>query len=493
MIEKSKYNKFLTALVFILSLIPLFMLLDSWSVRKWDEVRNIVQAIEMYYNHNWLVPTFQVEPDMWNTKPPLLIWIQVFLFTLFKPSLFLARLPSALSGFLIFVVIYLFFKKYFKQPIIGLLAILFLISSPAIIRYHVTRTADYDALLTLLMLCYVLFFYLYYKTKANKYLYLFFLSLTLASLTKGIAALFFLPSIFIFCLMNSTILAILKNKAFYIGLCFFVFFAFGYYLLREQINEGYLKAIWNNELFGRFAVINEGHNGGFLYYAYYFVNNYFKSFYLFFIVSIPVLLSIKDKIEQKFYQYIILNIFMFFIIISISKTKIEWYDAPMYPLIAICCAACLSILLNKLNVLINIKGLSIGIVLAIFLIPYVNFNTSIFKTVKEQTDDYEQLNGYFLHKHYKKDAQYLNNIYIENLVHEYNADAYFYQYYLQHEKQIKINLFSHNDTSMVKENRKIATANEATKKYIEENYTYKAIDSLAQIKVYLIGNKIINK
>lgn len=490
MIKSLKYSKLFTVLVFILCLIPLFMLLDSWSVRKWDEVRNMIQAIEMYYNHNWLVPTFQGEPDMWNTKPPLLIWIQVFLFTLFKPSIFLARLPSALSGFFIFVVIYLFFKRHFKQPIIGLLAILFLISTPAIIRYHVTRTADYDALLSLLMLCYLLFFYLYYKTNANKYLYLFFLCLTLASLTKGIAALFFLPSIFIFCLINRAIIPILKNEAFYIGLSLFVFFAFGYYLLREQLNEGYLNAIWNNELFGRFAVTNEGHYGGFLYYADYFVNNYFKNYYLIFIVSIPVLLSIKDQKEAKFYQYILLNILVYFIIISSSRTKIEWYDAPMYPLIAICAAACLFILLNKLNNIFNIKGLNIGIILAIFLIPYVRFNISVFKSVKEQVSNYEHLNSYFLHKHYKKDPKYLDNIFLENLVQEYNADAYYYQYYLQHEKQITINLFSHNDTSVIKENRKIATANEVTKKYIEKNHTYKAVDSLAQIKVYLVGKKI---
>src|SRR5690606_35013342 len=89
-------------LVFIILLVivyfPIFGHLDTFPVKWWDEARNATNAYEMYRTGNWIVATYDYTPDMWNTKPPLLIWIQVFFFKMLGPTVLAIRLPSAFAA-----------------------------------------------------------------------------------------------------------------------------------------------------------------------------------------------------------------------------------------------------------------------------------------------------------------------------------------------------------------------------------------------------------
>ena len=65
---------------------PLFLHLDVLPLRLFDESRLAMNAAAMIMNNNWLVTYYQDNPDMWSTKPPLLIWIQALLFKLIGPT-----------------------------------------------------------------------------------------------------------------------------------------------------------------------------------------------------------------------------------------------------------------------------------------------------------------------------------------------------------------------------------------------------------------------
>jgi len=56
--------------------------LDGHPVYLSDESRQAFNSFEMFLNGNWLVTTFENKPDLWNTKPPLLIWLQVLFYHL---------------------------------------------------------------------------------------------------------------------------------------------------------------------------------------------------------------------------------------------------------------------------------------------------------------------------------------------------------------------------------------------------------------------------
>jgi hypothetical protein len=60
----------------------------------WDESRLAVNALEMHLRGLSLVTTYEFSPDLWNTKPPLLIWLMQPGMAAFGPSEWTVRLPS---------------------------------------------------------------------------------------------------------------------------------------------------------------------------------------------------------------------------------------------------------------------------------------------------------------------------------------------------------------------------------------------------------------
>ena len=61
----------------LLVYVPIFGHLNTLPIRIWDESRLATNAYEMLKNGNFIVTYFDGKPDMWNTKPPLLIWLDV--------------------------------------------------------------------------------------------------------------------------------------------------------------------------------------------------------------------------------------------------------------------------------------------------------------------------------------------------------------------------------------------------------------------------------
>src|SRR4051812_9188165 len=92
-----RYGKFLilAALIYM----PVFGFLDILCLRDRGESRNALNAIEMKENGNYLVPYYDGKPDMWNTKPPLLLWFQVFFMKTIGVDEIAVRLPSAIAAF----------------------------------------------------------------------------------------------------------------------------------------------------------------------------------------------------------------------------------------------------------------------------------------------------------------------------------------------------------------------------------------------------------
>lgn len=79
----------------IIVAIPIFGHLDELPIQLWDESRLANNALEMSRSGNLIVTTWAKVPDMWNTKPPFLIWQQALLIKLLGPVDIAIRLPSA--------------------------------------------------------------------------------------------------------------------------------------------------------------------------------------------------------------------------------------------------------------------------------------------------------------------------------------------------------------------------------------------------------------
>ena len=111
----------------------------------WDESRHIVSALQMLQSGNYIVNKWGAAVDMWNLKPPVSFWSLVITSKIFGISLITMRIPSILSGMLLFAICaYSLNKRY--NFIASLCFMLLFISCSELIAYHSFRSADPDAI-----------------------------------------------------------------------------------------------------------------------------------------------------------------------------------------------------------------------------------------------------------------------------------------------------------------------------------------------------------
>lgn len=461
--------------------IPIFGHLDTLPIRIWDEARLALNAYAMSNNGNFIVTYFEGEPDMWNTKPPLLIWFQVFFIKLFGFNELSVRLPSAIAAFFTCIALVFFSLRHLNNYWFGFIAVLVLITSHGYINTHATRTGDYDALLTLFTTVSGLLFFAYCETRNYKHLYLFFLFTALAVLTKSVTGLLFLPALFLYSIIQKQFIPLIKSKHFYIGLFSFLGLVIGYYLFREANNAGYIAAVYENELGGRYLGVIENHHQGFWYYYNNFIDFQLTAWYLLIPCGLITGLVVKNKMINRITLFSFLMLLSFFLVISTAGTKLEWYDVPMYPFLAIIVAVFIFYIFELLQNLKSLnETLTVNVIpfIFLFLIGISPYQKIIDKTYlpKEYSwdEDFYEI-GYFL-----KDAirgRYdLNNQYL--LYDGYNTHNLFYLKILN-DKGIKI---SFKDWENLEPNDIVVAYQPFVKDYVEENYD---LD-----KPHIVGNVV---
>lgn len=321
--------------VLLIVAIPIFAHLDGPPLSLYDESRLANSAIEMHRNNNWLIPTVDNMPDMWSTKPPLMIWLQTISIKLIGASELAVRLPAALAALATCLLLFLFCLKKLKEPLLGCIAVLVLITTHGYVMEHAIRTGDYDSILTLFMVAGIFSYFLYFEEEKKKYLYGTFVLFTLAGLTKGIESVMFLPGMFLYSIYRKKAFSLLAQKEFYIGVGIFLFFVLGYYLLRDHYNPGYIDAVLRNEVGGRYNTVIEGHKGDEWYYYDLMTADYFHNWYLLVIPGIVLGISSRQKIIRDITVMSLILIATYIPVLSFAQTKLDWYLVPVYPFLAI--------------------------------------------------------------------------------------------------------------------------------------------------------------
>lgn len=310
-----------------------FSRISTLEIRMWDEARNAVNALEMLESGFSLVTTYDWNPDHWNTKPPLLIWIQALFIGIGGLTELMIRLPSVLCALAFIPIIISLGKKWKLGKSFSLFSILCLFTFPIFLFVHTFRTGDYDALLCLNMFSYCIFYLLLLNTENKRYLIGFFACLFLAILTKGIAACLLLPGLFFITLLEKKLILILKQKSTYLGIITVILLTFSYYYGRNMMDPGYWGAVVNNELGGRFLETNERHWQPWYFYMHYYrvdgLQYYFSTFFIF------AFFAIWSKTTRRYGLYCLILILTHLLIISISQTKLYWYSLPQIPFIAL--------------------------------------------------------------------------------------------------------------------------------------------------------------
>lgn len=312
----------------------------SAPIEPWDESRNVVNALEMQRTGLSLVTTYGFHPDLWNTKPPLLIWLMVLSLRLFGPHVWALRLPLVLAGVGTLAVVAGFTWRLTRSAATTVLAALLLGASSGFFGRHAVATGDYDALLTLLTTSYLclLFWTLHRGRPGAGRLVGIGLLIAAAVLTKGIAGL--IPGVGVVAYLLLTGRWSRPFRAWTYLLCALAALLpiCLYYGLREAAGAGYLAAVAQNELGGRYLRIIGSHRGAWWYYLDLLAvrRSTFALGALAFLTPLGVLLTRgRTRLGLLYALCLLLGIL---VVYSAGATKLAWYLIPAYPFIAIAMA-----------------------------------------------------------------------------------------------------------------------------------------------------------
>ena len=326
-------------LLLALAYFPLFWQLTSFPVQQWDESRTALDGLGILVHHDWLVVRYLGEPDLWNSKPPLWTWLLAGSIRLLGPTELGLRLPAALAALATVLVVYATATRWLRSRLAGLLAGLVLLTSPGYVTFHVARTADFDALLTLTTTVGVVSWLAYLRTGRARWAWATGGSFAAAVLTKGIAGAMFGPGLLLALALTGSGRR-LRRPAPWLAAGLVLVVAVGWYTVREVAAPGYLAAVWQYEVGGPAAQQLEGHYEPFSYYLDLLAGGKFALWLLPALVGAGLGWWLPRGSRGWWLGRVLAAVAgSFYLVLSLSQTKLSWYDAPAYPLLALLAAA----------------------------------------------------------------------------------------------------------------------------------------------------------
>ncbi len=321
-------------MILLVASLPAFYLLGRPAIYIWDEAVYANASWDMAHGHSWLLP----QQGHYNTKPPLVLWLQAICLKLFPSPEWAIRFPSAISVTGISLVLILALRRWGFDQWTRLCVVIALVAHEGFIRHHISRTGDLDAVMTFFVVIYaVIVLDAWYFKKWNlKYLICFFASVVLAFYAKSIAGWLMLGPILILWIL-SPMRSILWSKKFIAAGVLTVLLCGSYYIIREQLQPGFLPLVWHSEYLRIAKNIMTYHEHGF---GYYFQNfhslKFFTPWIFVVMVAMGYMLFVRkaDDRKSQYVQWMVLAL-GYLLVISIPPVKLEWYDAPVYPFFAL--------------------------------------------------------------------------------------------------------------------------------------------------------------
>lgn len=358
-------------------LLIIFFIRISYSrcIYLWDEAIYANNSLEMVKNKNYFVYTKNDRIEHHNTKPPLVLWLQSASYKIFGINEFSVRFPTYAALIGVCMLFFYYSLKLFSDSGAGAIASLALLTTGAM-RPHIFLTGDLDGMLVFFTTA--IFLHLIAVSKSsklsNKEVYYFLLLFLLGYFTKSTAILLTIPSIFVCLLLARKLIHLVKKRSFYASVLIFLFVVAGFYYLREQVDKGYWAIVWFSEFERAVKNIQPWLSYPRNFYFYNVWHRYSHFHLLFLALSAPVYFIIPSTRHKKQVLYLILSGLLYLLVITIPETKLDWYEAPVYPIIAFIMGIVLYELLRVSLSFIRTnalkESLAFAMIILIFVIPF---------------------------------------------------------------------------------------------------------------------------
>jgi 4-amino-4-deoxy-L-arabinose transferase-like glycosyltransferase len=481
-----KHKKVFALEILILPVLIYFILfakLGSFQMRFWDESMFAVNTFEMMENGHYFSLYYDGLPDFYNTKPPLTSWLQILSVKVFGYNEFAIRFPSALASGLSVLFLFYFVKRCFSD-ILAWSSALILLSASGYVTYHTSRTGDSDALLCFFLLMANLSFIDYIRTNKKQRIFLICVFLTLAFATKLYAALLFLPAFLGVLIYTKNLSAFVWSKQFLAGCLLLIGCSISLILLRENETPGYLEIILNNDAGRLFVDLGKEKTTYWFYFDKLFKDR-FALWSVLFMVGTGLIFMINDLKNRNLLFVVLVLTFSYLLIITLSLTKFEWYDMPLYPLLAIIVAIPLEKLVISFGETTILKRVTfLGL---IFFYPLL---LTIFKSQGNHMsygDTLVEANERYLFQAIKK-KENLDGVKV--LYHNWDGALLFYKYKLESENQT-IELVT--DFYSLTLGDKVLVCNENLKQLLKANFELTLLDKNETAELYLVDEYLVRK
>ena len=265
----------------------------------------------------------------------------------------------------------------------------------------------------------------------------------------------------------------------------------GYYLLIDYLNPTYIKHAIYNDIEGRFNSSLSWKYFNNWFYLNNMCNTNFK--YWFFFVPFGLIISYfqTNLLIKKITAYSTILCSVHLLIISLSKSKLEWYCIPEYPFLAIIVGVGINSIFNFLNTLNWVKNkfyvLPFICIILLFSKPYyLVFNFANYpKKAYSYDEDYDKnfyTIGYYLQEAIK------GNILLNNTSFIYDSYCPQNLFYIKILKNKGVNILF-KDAKFLKNNEVVLSYKTSTEDYLITNYNLELIAKNGSINKYKVISK----
>jgi 4-amino-4-deoxy-L-arabinose transferase-like glycosyltransferase len=324
--QKKKFAGYVGILL-VLSYIFLFSGLGAYSLKEPDEGRYAEIPREMVESGDYTVP--RLNDVRYFEKPPLLYWAVSLSYKTFGVSEWSFRLPNALAALLCVFSLFFFVRRW-TDALAAFIGSLVLLSSFGF--FAMARIVTTDMVLTFWLFLSLLCFYDYYRERSSPFLWAFYASMALATLTKGpVAPVLLCAALFIFLFMEGK-LAFIREMKLVRGIALYCLIAAPWFVIISIREKEFFDFFFIDQHVLRFISTKHKRSGP----IYYFIPVIFGGM-LPWSLYIPRAFSLAWKRNEcRLFAIWSVLLFIFF---SVSGSKLPPYILPVFPALAIMIAA----------------------------------------------------------------------------------------------------------------------------------------------------------
>ncbi|MCS6831974.1 MAG: glycosyltransferase family 39 protein [Flammeovirgaceae bacterium] len=314
----------------LLSVVVFFSNIGGYSIYILDEAKNAMCAFEMKETGRFFYPTFNGE--IRTDKPPLHYYFMQVGYFLFGKTAFAARFFSALMG--VATVMLTFFAVDFlssNRKMAWYASLILLSSLQIMVQFHLAVPDPYLIFFTNLG---IFSFLIFWEKRQKTWILLTYVSLAFAALAKGPVAIV-LPSIIFlgFVLVKKSLnWQTIRDLQLLWGIFIFLLITFPvYYQLHVQTEGTWTEGFFFKHNLERFTSVMEGHSGNI-----FFVPLVILGGLLPFSFFLPQTFVYTWKAQKHSLLLLaLIDVVVFGVFFTISRTKLPTYPEPCYPFIAV--------------------------------------------------------------------------------------------------------------------------------------------------------------